>query len=141
MRTGPIGLPLLCVLAVITAAPASAQKQRTLIDNLSVETVARGLNHPWGLAFLPDGRMLVTERPGRLRLVDQDGTVSPPLAGVPRVFAASQGGLLDVARRPRLRAATARSTSATPSRSTAAAHQRWRARHVADGDGASRTCR
>ncbi|MBI2202550.1 MAG: PQQ-dependent sugar dehydrogenase [Candidatus Rokubacteria bacterium] len=66
-----------------------------------VETVARGLVNPWGLAFLPDGRMLVTERPGRLRVVARDGTLSAPVAGVPRVLAEGQGGLLDVALDPR----------------------------------------
>ena len=65
-----------------------------------VETVARGLEHPWALAFLPDGRMLVTERPGRLRIVDQSGRISEPLAGVPQVQASGQGGLLDVALDP-----------------------------------------
>ena len=60
-------------------------------------SVASGLEHPWGLAFLPDGRMLVTERPGRLRVVTADGNVSPPLDGVPDVLARNQGGLLDVA--------------------------------------------
>ncbi len=64
---------------------------------LHVETVARGLEHPWALAFLPDGRILVTERPGRLRIVDPSGKLSEPLAGVPRVWAEGQGGLLDVA--------------------------------------------
>ena len=52
--------------------------------------------HPWSLAFLPDGRMLVTERPGRMRIVTRDGKLSPPLAGVPRVYAQGQAGLLDV---------------------------------------------
>jgi aldose sugar dehydrogenase len=66
-----------------------------------VETVASGLEHPWGLAFLPDGRILVTERPGRLRIVDRNGTLSEPLAGVPAVAARGQGGLLDVAIDPR----------------------------------------
>ncbi|HEY7490856.1 MAG TPA: PQQ-dependent sugar dehydrogenase [Candidatus Tectomicrobia bacterium] len=61
-----------------------------------VETVATGLEHPWALKFLPDGRIIVTERPGRVRLVDQDGRVSTPLAGVPQVFARGQGGLLDI---------------------------------------------
>jgi glucose/arabinose dehydrogenase len=64
------------------------------------ETVARGLDHPWGLAFLPDGRMLVTERPGRLRIVDRDGRLSEPVANVPKVAARGQGGLLDVALDP-----------------------------------------
>ncbi len=67
---------------------------------LRVETVAAGLSHPWGMAFLPDGRLLVTERPGRLRVVDRDGNVSPPLGGVPEVFGEKQGGLLDVALDP-----------------------------------------
>jgi glucose/arabinose dehydrogenase len=62
--------------------------------------VAVGLEHPWGLAVLPDGRFLVTERPGRLRLVGRDGELSAPLAGVPRVLARGQGGLLDVALSP-----------------------------------------
>ncbi|MBM3222247.1 MAG: PQQ-dependent sugar dehydrogenase [Candidatus Tectomicrobia bacterium] len=68
---------------------------------LRVVTVASGLEHPWGLAFLPDGRMLVTERPGRLRLVTPDGILSAPLENVPPVFARGQGGLLDVALDPR----------------------------------------
>lgn len=67
---------------------------------LEVETVASGLENPWSLAFLPDGRMLVTERPGRLRIVSRNGTVSQPVAGVPPVFARGQGGLLDVVLAP-----------------------------------------
>jgi glucose/arabinose dehydrogenase len=67
---------------------------------VSVTTVASGLEHPWGMAFLPDRRILVTERPGRLRLVAPDGTLSAPLSGVPVVKAAGQGGLLDVALDP-----------------------------------------
>jgi aldose sugar dehydrogenase len=66
-----------------------------------VQIVARGLEHPWGLAFLPDGHLLVTERPGRLRIVDRDGRVSEPLDGVPKVLARGQGGLLDVTLDPR----------------------------------------
>ncbi|HSW15380.1 MAG TPA: PQQ-dependent sugar dehydrogenase [Solimonas sp.] len=64
--------------------------------SLQLQEVARGLEHPWALAFLPDGRMLVTERPGRMRLVDAQGRLSPPLAGVPAVADGGQGGLLDV---------------------------------------------
>lgn len=70
-------------------APSSA-------GNLSVQTVASGLEHPWSLAFLPDGRMLVTERPGRMRIVARNGQLSPALGGVPRVYAQSQAGLMDV---------------------------------------------
>ena len=64
-------------------------------------TVAEGLVNPWGLAFLPNGKMLVTERPGRMRVVDRDGRLSAPLAGVPAVVDRGQGGLLDVALHPR----------------------------------------
>ncbi len=68
---------------------------------VKVETFATGLENPWGMAFLPDGRLLVTERPGRLRVVGSDGKVSVPVAGVPAVAASGQGGLLDVALSPR----------------------------------------
>lgn len=65
--------------------------------------VASGLEHPWSLAFLPDGAMLVTERPGRLRVI-RDGALDPtPVSGVPEVAATGQGGLLDVALHPRFR--------------------------------------
>src|SRR6185369_13365443 len=76
--------------------PAASQTFPSSAGAIRVETVARGLSNPWGLAFLPDGRMLVTERPGRMRIVARDGTLSGPLAGVPKVVAANQGGLLDV---------------------------------------------
>ncbi|WP_255991046.1 PQQ-dependent sugar dehydrogenase [Chitinolyticbacter albus] len=69
-------------------------------NNYAAETIASGLEHPWSLAFLPDGRMLVTERAGRLRLVTIDGKLSAPIAGVPKVYASGQGGLLDVALDP-----------------------------------------
>jgi aldose sugar dehydrogenase len=64
---------------------------------LAVATVARGLDHPWAVAVLPEGGYLVTERSGALRRIGTDGTVSDPVAGVPEVFAEGQGGLLDVA--------------------------------------------
>lgn len=63
---------------------------------INVEEIARGLVEPWAIAFLPDGRMLVTERPGRLRIVTRSGEVSEPVAGLPEVDARGQGGLLDV---------------------------------------------
>lgn len=81
--------------------PAQASPQpRPMDGNVTAETVVGGLEHPWALAFLPDGRILVTERPGRLRIVDTNGRLSEPLAGVPAVHAVSQGGLLDVALDP-----------------------------------------
>ncbi len=64
--------------------------------NIDVTTVADGLEHPWGLAFLPDGRMLVTEKQGRMRIVTPDGKVSPPIAGIPAVDPRQGGALLDV---------------------------------------------
>ncbi|MDP3797718.1 MAG: PQQ-dependent sugar dehydrogenase [Polaromonas sp.] len=60
------------------------------------ETVATGLDHPWAVAFLPGGRFLVTERPGRMRVVQPDGRLGAPIAGLPRIDAGGQGGLLDV---------------------------------------------
>lgn len=63
---------------------------------LAHTVVASGLEHPWGLAALPDGRWLVTERPGRMRIVTADGVVGAPIAGLPPVSARGQGGLLDV---------------------------------------------
>lgn len=91
-----VGLPL------FADSPVHAQAQRvaTQAGPITVETVASGLVHPWGMAFLPDGRALVTERPGRLRILKQDGTLSEPLAGTPEVVARGQGGLLDVALDP-----------------------------------------
>ena len=67
---------------------------------VKVETLADGLENPWGMAFLPDGRVLVTEKVGTLRIVDKKGAVSDPIKGVPEVAASGQGGLLDVALDP-----------------------------------------
>jgi glucose/arabinose dehydrogenase len=92
-------LLLACRAAPQGPAPHSTQP-RSIESGLKVETFASGLDHPWGIAIMPDDRMLVTERPGRLRIVDRQGTVSAPLAGVPRVLAEGQGGLLDVALDP-----------------------------------------
>jgi glucose/arabinose dehydrogenase len=80
------------------ADPVIASKEH----DFRVVTVTRGLEYPWGLAFLPDGRRLVTERPGRLRLVGPDGALDPrPVQGLPPVAVQGQGGLLDVALHPR----------------------------------------
>jgi glucose/arabinose dehydrogenase len=77
-------------------SPGRAQEFVTKLERIRVETIATGLDHPWGLAFLPDGRKLVTERSGQLRLVETDNRLSAPLANVPPVYARGQGGLLDV---------------------------------------------
>ena len=89
----------------LRAAPAHAQAPRSptpdpIAAPVRAVTVTSGLERPWGLAFLPDGRALVTERIGRLRVVWPDGGVSAPLDGVPAVDASGQGGLLDVALDP-----------------------------------------
>lgn len=78
-----------------TRAPAVASDVR-----IDVEEIAARLDHPWSIAFLPDGRALVTERAGRLRIVARNGQVSEPIAGLPSVDARGQGGLLDVALSP-----------------------------------------
>ncbi len=65
-----------------------------------VETVAQGLEHPWSIAFLPDGRMLVTERAGRLRVIDDGQLLPEPVADVPSAYVAAQGGLMEVALDP-----------------------------------------
>lgn len=94
-----LGLALI-PLAALSVQPAAAEAVKSEKVTFQIETLAEDLENPWGLAFLPDGRMLVTERPGRLRIVAADGTLSPPVEGVPRVFARGQGGLLDVALDP-----------------------------------------
>ena len=84
------------LLLPMRAALAAPQIFASSAGELKVETVAGGLVHPGSLAFSPDGRMLVSERPGRLRIVTRGGQLSPPLAGVPNVYAQSQAGLMDV---------------------------------------------
>jgi len=88
------GLFALCPAALLSGA--QAQTFKSSAGNLSVETVAGGLVHPWALAFLPGGRMLVTERPGRMRIATPDGKLTAALSGVPKVYASGQAGLLDV---------------------------------------------
>ena len=85
-----IVLSLLTLLAATTGFAQTSPPLRT-------EVVASGLQNPWGVAFIDGGRFLVTERPGRLRVIGADGRVGEPVAGVPAVEAAGQGGLLDVA--------------------------------------------
>ena len=104
--------------ALPATAPASQGRRRTLAlaaalplisragdalaagERLKLDEVATGLSSPWAVAGLPDGRLLVTERPGRIRLIGPDGRSGEPLAGVPSVFAVGQGGLLDLVLSP-----------------------------------------
>jgi len=103
----PTLVPLMIIACAIVSSPVPVQAQAprsptpvSVKGVVDVQTIVKGLEHPWSLAFLPDKRMLVTERPGRLRVVGPDGRVSEPLAGVPQVYASGQGGLLDVVLSP-----------------------------------------
>ncbi|MDP2062936.1 MAG: PQQ-dependent sugar dehydrogenase [Phaeovulum sp.] len=118
MRRSPSCLALLLTLALALAAPARGQswdfgQRNTDLEPafanqtraprlesgvaLRVETLAEGLDHPWGIALLPEGGYLVSERGGTLRHIGADGAASAPILGVPQVLARGQGGLLDVA--------------------------------------------
>ncbi|MBM3342760.1 MAG: PQQ-dependent sugar dehydrogenase [Betaproteobacteria bacterium] len=89
-----------CAMSVISAP--QAQTINTDAHRIRVAQLTAGLNHPWSLAFLPDGRMLVTERPGRLRIIGKDFKLDPmPVEGVPAVTAVGQGGLMDVVLHPK----------------------------------------
>jgi glucose/arabinose dehydrogenase len=87
------------IAALLAAMPAVAQTVESSAGNITATLIAEGLDHPWALAFLPDGRMLVTERSGQLRLIDGNA-VGAPIAGTPDVYDRGQGGLLDVALAP-----------------------------------------
>jgi glucose/arabinose dehydrogenase len=102
MRIRSLAIPLAAAClgaATLGATPAAAKLFDSSAGFIEATRVAAGFENPWSLAFLPDGRLLVTERPGRLRLV-RDGEVSPPIAGVPEVYARGQGGLFDVVLAP-----------------------------------------
>ena len=104
-----VSLSLVAVITFSEARPAEAtgakpKRNRTtsVQPKYEVETLASGLEHPWSLAFLPNGTALVTERVGRVRRFEE-GKLSPPLRGLPKVYAAEQGGLLDVQLHPEFR--------------------------------------
>jgi len=134
---------LLTAVALLLQLPAPLSAEITRAAQVKskrapkVETFAEGLVHPWGLAFLPDGRLLVTERPGRVRILGADGAVSPPVKGVPRVYARGQGGLLDVALAPDFATAGLIYLSyAEPREGATNGTSVARAKLVAGGDGA-----
>ncbi len=101
-KSGAACLLLLLPLYVSSGARAEVDQtiQATERHKLRVQTIVSGLEHPWGMAFLPDGSLLITERPGRLRLVREGRLERWPIEGVPRVAEVGQGGLLDVALHP-----------------------------------------
>ena len=103
-RTGAVfasAVPFAALLFGFTASPAAAETREfpTQAGTVLVETLATGLVHPWAVEVMPDGALIVTERPGRLRLL-RDGKLSAPIEGVPKVADDGQGGLLDVALDP-----------------------------------------
>jgi glucose/arabinose dehydrogenase len=91
-----VAIVLTTTFLIVTSTRGENTSFASSAGQLDVQTVASGLAHPWSLAFLTDGRMLVTERAGRMRVVTPEGQVSQPLKGVPEVWASGQGGLLDV---------------------------------------------
>ncbi len=93
-KTLLIILPLLFFSAASSAETFTSEKH-----NFTIETVVDGLDHPWSVEFLPDGRMLVTEKPGRLRVIT-NGKLSNPIKGLPKIREKGQGGLLDIALDP-----------------------------------------
>lgn len=92
-KTTLIGIAL----SLFSAVTTQAQRLQTEFDT---QLIASGLQFPWGMAFMPDGNVLVTERIGQLRIVSPDGRISEPIKGVPAVFNQQQGGLLDIALDP-----------------------------------------
>jgi aldose sugar dehydrogenase len=105
MMKTPVGLVTIALSAatllagtflLVTGTRGQNTSFQSSAGQLDVQTFASGLVHPWALAFLGDGKMLVTERPGRMRIVSAEGQLSPPLKNVPEVWASGQGGLLDV---------------------------------------------
>jgi len=93
-----LGMLLLLTTGLSSAVWAQAETLQTKKGTeAKVETVVDGLNHPWGMAFLPDGRLLIKERnTGNLYVLSADGKLSRPLEGLPQVYARGQGGLMDV---------------------------------------------
>jgi len=94
-------LCLMTVLSIFSLSPVLAQTIQSEKQSFRVVTLTQGLQHPWSLAFLPDGRLLITERAGRLRIVQKDFTLDPkPISGLPKIIAGGQGGLFDVVLHP-----------------------------------------
>ncbi|HEU4992079.1 MAG TPA: PQQ-dependent sugar dehydrogenase [Luteimonas sp.] len=100
MRIALTSLLLCLALPACRAQAPAASREETGSQGTRIATIASGLEHPWAVAPLPDGRFLVTERPGRMRYVSATGALSAPLGGVPAVWANGQAGLLDVALAP-----------------------------------------
>ena len=96
-----IAMPFAASALAQTGVDKAAEIHRSKEHSFQVETVVEGLSHPWGITFLPDGRMLVTEREGQLNLIAPDSGERAQVTGLPEITARGQGGLLDVAVHPR----------------------------------------
>ncbi|MBT8445718.1 MAG: PQQ-dependent sugar dehydrogenase, partial [Gammaproteobacteria bacterium] len=88
------------ILAPLAAPTSAAQQFTTERYRIAAETVVEGLEHPWAMAFLPGGDMLVTERPGRLRRISRGRLLDQPVSGLPEITAKGQGGLFGIALHP-----------------------------------------
>lgn len=98
-KTASLIAPLLAASLALPVNAQETREHRARDVTLEVTSVASGLEHPWSVEVLPDGAYIVTERPGRIRII-RDGEVSRPLGGLPRIAAVGQGGLLDIALAP-----------------------------------------
>lgn len=98
-KTASLIVPLLAASLALPVNAQETREHRARDVTLEVTSVASGLEHPWSVEVLPDGAYIVTERPGRIRII-RDGEVSRPLGGLPRIAAVGQGGLLDIALAP-----------------------------------------
>ena len=81
-------------------SPVLSDRNVAVASNFKTTTITEGLERPWGMAWLPDGSILITERPGRLRIVKNGELDLEPISGVPEVFAVNHGGLLDISLHP-----------------------------------------
>ena len=95
-----LSFALMTPLLSATSASAKSIELSTQTGKVNVKSIATGLQNPWGLAILPDGSFLVTERAGNLRLVQPNGTIGEPISGLPKIMTQGQGGLLDVVLAP-----------------------------------------
>ncbi len=107
LTAGPILIRkafLMALAGILFAGTNGAAEENRAISSktgpINVEIIAGDLERPWSLEFLPDGRMLVSERPGALRIINADGRKSAPVTGLPEIFAKGQGGLLDLVLSP-----------------------------------------
>jgi glucose/arabinose dehydrogenase len=100
LRRTLIGASAATIFVAAAAAGNEALVFESEVQRFRVMTVAEGLEHPWAVAFLPDGAMLIAERPGRLRVIREGALAKEPIKGVPKVYAKGEGGLLDVALHP-----------------------------------------